>query len=67
MSQDGRPTARTPGRGVRREGQNALQIVVRFDDETFAQIRRRAVREGTSFGEQVRRLVEWGLEAEARP
>lgn len=39
------------------------QIVVRLDDETFAQIRERAVREGTSFGEQVRTLVEWGLEA----
>lgn len=39
------------------------QIVVRFDDETFAQIRDRAIREGTSFGEQIRMLVEWGLEA----
>ncbi|KKN17941.1 hypothetical protein LCGC14_0960870 [marine sediment metagenome] len=36
---------------------------VRFDPETFEEIRRRAIKEGTSFAEQVRILVEWGLEA----
>lgn len=33
-----------------------------FDEETFEQIRARAEKERTSFGEQVRLLVEWGLE-----
>ena len=36
---------------------------VRFDSETFDEIRKRAIKEGTSFAEQVRILVEWGLEA----
>ncbi|WP_249696470.1 hypothetical protein [Stappia sp. WLB 29] len=39
------------------------QVVVRLDDETFAAVRARAVEEGTSFSEQVRLLIEWGLEA----
>lgn len=38
--------------------------VVHFPNETFDQIRERAIREKTSFGEQVRTLVEWGLESE---
>jgi hypothetical protein len=40
-------------------------IAVTFDGDTFDAIRARAIREGTSFGEQVRTLVEWGLEAAA--
>lgn len=39
------------------------RCVVAFDDETFAAIRLRAIRAGTSFAEQVRQLCEWGLEA----
>ncbi len=39
------------------------QIVCAFDHDTFDAIRARAVREGTSFAEQVRLLCEWGLEA----
>jgi hypothetical protein len=39
------------------------QIVVRVEDELFADIRRLAAHQGTSFGEQVRILLEWGLEA----
>jgi len=38
------------------------QIVIRFDRDTFDQVRALAVKEGTSFSEQVRRLIEWGLE-----
>jgi hypothetical protein len=34
-----------------------------FDAETFHQVRDLAAKEGTSFAEQVRQLVEWGLEA----
>lgn len=43
--------------GVRR-------IVVSFDEETFAVVRLRAAKAGHSFAEEVRILVEWGLEAE---
>jgi hypothetical protein len=39
------------------------QIVVRVEDELFAEIRARAEQARTSFGEQVRILLEWGLEA----
>lgn len=42
-----------------------LGIVVRLDEETFQQVRDLAERRGTSFGEQVRTLIEWGLEADA--
>lgn len=51
----GTPDPFNPGR---------IQVVCTFDPETFAQIRARAVAERTSFIEQVRLLVEWGLEAE---
>lgn len=47
-----------------RHGPNEMRIVVSFDDETFSEIRQRAVQRGTSFAEQVRQLVEWGLEAD---
>jgi hypothetical protein len=50
-------------KGVR-HGPNDMRIVVSFDDETFAVIRKRAIQRGTSFAEQVRQLVEWGLEAD---
>lgn len=39
------------------------RIVVSFDDETFEEIRQRAVKAGTSFAEQVRLLVEFGMES----
>jgi hypothetical protein len=39
------------------------QIVIRFDRDTFDEIRARAVKEQTSFSEQVRKLIVWGLEA----
>jgi len=38
------------------------RIVIGFDDETFDAIRHRAIAQKTSFAEQVRQLVEWGLE-----
>ncbi len=53
-----------PARGVvNPDRPHMKQSVVAFDIETFDQIRARAVSEGTSFAEQVRLLVEWGLEA----
>lgn len=39
-------------------------IAVRFDPETFAEILTRAEARGVSLAEEVRLLVEWGLEAE---
>lgn len=39
------------------------RAVVIFDDETFGRIRKLAVDNDVSFAEQVRVLVEWGLEA----
>ena len=60
---------REPAKGCcRRDDPHRLrpQAVVRFDKRTFAQIRARAVAEKTTFSEQVRLLVEWGLEA-AKP
>jgi len=43
-------------------GAMSKRIVIAFDDETFDVIRLRAVIRKTSFAEQVRQLVEWGLE-----
>ncbi|MCG8506197.1 MAG: hypothetical protein MI755_16455 [Sphingomonadales bacterium] len=51
---------RPVARGVRKD--RKLAVVVAFDEETFDAIRQRAISEGTSFGEQVRTLVEWGLD-----
>lgn len=47
--------------GEQKRPREQKRVVVSFDDETFDQIRRRAVNENTSFAEQVRVLVEWGL------
>jgi hypothetical protein len=40
-----------------------LQVSTRFDTETFEALRARARHEKTSVAEQVRKLVEWGMEA----
>lgn len=40
------------------------RVVVGFDPETFDQIRTRAQQHRTSFAEEVRTLIEWGLESE---
>jgi hypothetical protein len=52
-----------PGRGVRRGCH--IQHVVRFDDQTFEQVRAKALRDRSSLSEAIRQLVEFGLEAEA--
>lgn len=49
---------------VQRGKRHQRRIVVGFDDETFEQVRQRALTERTSFGEQVRLLVEFGLETD---
>lgn len=38
------------------------RIVVAFDEETFSQVRDMAAAAKISFGEQIRNLVEFGLE-----
>lgn len=50
--------------GVRRlKGGNCRQLIVRLDEETVEQIVARAEKENTSIAEQLRLLIEWGLEA----
>jgi hypothetical protein len=53
------------GKGIN-DRSAARRIVICFDDETFETIRQRAIGAETSFAEQVRLLVEWGLETENR-
>lgn len=53
-----RPTS-APAVGYRNHGK--IRVVVSFDDDTFSEIRAKATRDKTSFAEQVRQLVEWGL------
>lgn len=50
-----------PGLGVRRGA--VRQFVIKIDNETADQVIARAEREGTSTAEQIRLLIEWGLEA----
>lgn len=54
----------TVASGFRRSSRETRDITVRFDSETFEQVRQTALREGVSFGEIVRRYVDWGVEAE---
>jgi hypothetical protein len=66
---------RLPGRGSTKRSSLAApahyaglrRIVVAFDEETFGEVRTRAVDGKTSFAEQVRLLVEWGLMQESMP
>jgi hypothetical protein len=65
MSTTGRPyEAKTShqARGCRRGSH--IKIVCAFDEDTFATVRKLAVKEQTSVAEQIRKLVEWGLEAD---
>lgn len=57
---------RAPALGLLR-GNGMRRLVIDFDDEMFAALRSRAVRERTSVGEQVRTMVEWGLESAEKP
>jgi hypothetical protein len=51
-----------PGKGVSRTEDGPKRIVIGFDSETFDQVRELAKKSGTSFAEQTRQLVEFGLE-----
>jgi len=48
--------------GHTRDGYRA--VVVRFDPETHAKIRAMAIKAGVSFAEQVRTLLQWGMDAD---
>ena len=63
MSEHGPRMQHNPGHGLKRGLHR--RIVVSFDDETFEQIRTKAVAGGVSFAEAVRELVEFGLEDDA--
>ena len=58
-----------PAKGSTHKGKGRPQLngrrrtMIAFDDDQFEEIRQRAVWGKTSFAEQVRILVEWGLEA----
>ena len=53
---------KNPGVGFTRHNGAQQRIIIGLDPETFMQVRRRAKAAGTSFAEQVRVLVEFGLE-----
>lgn len=53
--------ARRPAR-VRANGTVVTSLTL--DEETYGQVRARAERDGTSFAEQIRLLIEWGLMAD---
>ena len=55
-------TTRHVAHGCRHRGM--MEVTVGFDDDTFAEIRRRAIAQGISFSEAVRQFVEWGLEVD---
>lgn len=52
---------RTIARGCRR-GQEIVEVGIKMDVETFTELRERALRERTSLAQQVRIMVEIGLE-----
>jgi len=46
--------------GCRRHG--AVEIGCKFDEDMFEEIKRLALKNKTSFSEQLRTLVQWGLD-----
>lgn len=53
---------KTPGIGSLYRTAETRRIVIGFDTETFQQVHELAAQAGTSFAEQARLLVEFGLE-----
>lgn len=41
-----------------------VRLIVDVDEETFAHLRHRALLSGTSMAEQIRTVIEWGLDSE---
>lgn len=54
---------RARARGCARRG--AIEIGVRLDDEMFGEIKARATANKTSVSEEVRTLIQWGLDSAA--
>jgi hypothetical protein len=68
MLSPGEPKSRTlPAGGSRTQGRGRVgrppRVCIQFSEEMLAEIQVQAKKAGTSFSEQVRILVEWGLEA----
>jgi hypothetical protein len=53
---------RAPAQGYAHRTAAVKRLSTSFDDETFGQVRKLALEQGTSCSEQVRQLVEFGLE-----
>jgi hypothetical protein len=51
-----------PAKGVLLEN-GQRQVVIKMDADQFEEVRALAIRERTSVAEQLRNLIEWGLEA----
>lgn len=57
--------SRQPARGsTRHHVKDCRRLVVSFDEETFAEMRRRALASDRPMSKVIRELVEWGLMAE---
>lgn len=54
---------KNPGRGSSKSEGGMKRIAIGFDPETFEQVYELACKGRVPFGEQVRQLVEFGLEA----
>lgn len=53
-------------RGYQRANSDLRRIVIGFDDETFAAVKKLATKQRRPFSHVIRELVEWGLmEAQA--
>lgn len=61
---DGQQLPSGPALGVKR-GRDRRQVVIQMDTSQFEEVRARAVAKGTSLAEQIRLLIEWGLEADS--
>ncbi len=55
---------RRPGHGSAHRSPAVRRFSVGIDDDTASEIHSRAARAGISAAEQLRQLVEWGLEAD---
>ncbi len=51
-----------PAKGCREHGK--VKVVCAFDEEMFQAVRARAIKRGGSMAEEIRTLIEWGLEAD---
>jgi hypothetical protein len=54
---------KTPGKGSRIRDSETFRITSYYDAETLGQARAMAARNGVSLAEQLRQLVEFGIEA----